>query len=321
MEMRHEHQDGAPGSKRMMRPAWRGLPLCALGALLAIGCATEDGDWAKAQASGTVEAYETFLGARPSSRYAEQAVDKIWDLTANNRGSKIADFEAFLARHGSSPRAQAALEQVWQLTTKDNTIQGLEAFLGRHPSSAHAQEAVGAIWLLTASSNTLDGYDAFAAKHARDPLAEKAKAASQQLWAASKPAKPDCPLTSELRVDVSWEPMQQAQSYVLYWSSSSSNQRNRKSAEATTGTAFTHTSRVGEYGARLPMFYRVAAVRNGAESGLSDACVARLLSDNDGTRCQICGQKSIGYCHLREIYVCENHNTFTADSGTNWQCP
>jgi hypothetical protein len=288
MQTRNEHENSTPSSTGKMRPARRFLPLCALALLLSVGCATEDGDWAKAQASGTVEAYEAFLGARPTSRYAQQAVDKIWEVTNSSRGSKVGDFETFLARHASS---------------------------------AHAQDAVGAIWLLTVKDNTLGGYEAFAAKHSNDPLAEKAKAAAAKLWAASRPPKPECTLTSDMKVDVSWQPMQQAQSYSLYWSGSNSPQRNRKTSKTTSGTAFTHTARVGEYGARLPMFYRVAAVRNGAESGLSDACVARLLSDHDGTRCQICGQKSVGYCHLREIYVCDNHNTFTSDNGTNWRCP
>jgi hypothetical protein len=282
--------DGGRVKGRQVTGSWSGaLPLCCIFAMaLALGCATEEGDWQRAQATGTVESYEAFLSARPGSRYAGQAVDGIWRVIDNNQASTISDFEGFLARHRSSSHASVALDRIWTLTT---------------------------------IKHTMTAYEAYAAKHASDPRAEDARAAAAKLWAVASPPKPDCALTSALKVDVSWKKMPLAQSYVLYWSTSHRGQRNHKRSQATAATAFTHSARVGEYGARLPMFYRVAAVHNGVESGLSDVCVARLLPDHNGTRCQICGKEAIGYCHLREIYVCANHNTFMSDSGTYWQCP
>lgn len=300
---------------------WLLVPMCALAALLTFGCATEDGDWARAQSAGSIEAYEKFLDERPSSRYAQQAVDLVWKLTDRNGGGKAEDYEKFLQRHATSPHKPAALDRIWGLALKDNTKAGYEAFLAHHGTAPHAQEAVHHIWSLTVDENTIAAYEDFSSKHPKDPLVERAREAVRKIWVSTKPTKPDCPLTSELTVDVSWQPVPGAESYVLYWSGSSNFAKTRKQSEATTGTFFNHTAREGEYGAQLPMYYRVAAVKAGGETALSGTCVARLLSDRDGTRCQICGEESVGYCHLREIYVCSTHNTFTSDSGTAWQCP
>lgn len=306
------------------RPAVVGrgcLPICLFTTLLTVGCATEEGDWADAQASASAAGYETFLAKRPDSRHAPQALDEIWVLMDKHGEGRVTDYEAFLTRHPNSTHSQAALDRIWALTAQAGTITAYEGFLERHGATPHAQDAINGIWAETIKLNTIAAYEAFAAKYARDSLAEKAKAAVGKLWTSLRPAMLECVLTSELSVDVSWQPTQGADSYVLYWSPTPSFRKDKKRSEAVESTGFTHTARVGEYGAQLPMYYRVAAVKNGMESALSDASVAKLLPDNDGTRCQICGGKAIGYCHLREIHVCDAHNAFTADDGTNWQCP
>jgi hypothetical protein len=38
------------------------------------------------------------------------------------------------------------------------------------------------------------------------------------------------------------------------------------------------------------------------------------------TKCKICGARAIGYCHMRNINVCETHRYFT-QGGTHWRCP
>jgi hypothetical protein len=140
-----------------------------------------------------------------------------------------------------------------------------------------------------------------------------------------KPATPECALTTDVKAHVQWQAMKDAQSYVLYWSPDSSFEAEPTTSTAkklkTKQTSATHVVRVGEYGAQLPMYYRVAGVRNGVESELSDVCVARLLDSEHGTRCQICGEKAVGHCHLRDIYVCARHSTFTSDTGSHWRCP
>jgi hypothetical protein len=37
-------------------------------------------------------------------------------------------------------------------------------------------------------------------------------------------------------------------------------------------------------------------------------------------KCKICGGRAIGYCHMRNINVCETHRYFT-QGGTHWRCP
>ena len=36
--------------------------------------------------------------------------------------------------------------------------------------------------------------------------------------------------------------------------------------------------------------------------------------------CEYCGRDSVGYCHMRNKYVCDDHRYFTRD-GINWKCP
>jgi hypothetical protein len=37
-------------------------------------------------------------------------------------------------------------------------------------------------------------------------------------------------------------------------------------------------------------------------------------------KCAICGEPAVGWCHMRNIHVCERHRYFTRD-GQNWRCP
>ena len=72
---------------------------------------------------------------------------------------------------------------------------------------------------------------------------------------------------------------------------------------------------------QFPMYYRLVLVRGEVESQPSKPCEVALLPSHGGDRCQICGKKSIGYCHNRQIYVCSAHNIYTARDGTRWRCP
>jgi hypothetical protein len=159
----------------------------------------------------------------------------------------------------------------------------------------------------------------------RQLFAEQPKDSKAKGWPSTKPETPVCSLTSELKSEIRWKSMKGAQSYVLYWSTDSSFETEPVKAKANKLTlkrlSAEHVVRIGEYGARLPVYYRIAGVKSGVESELSDTCVVRLLSSQNGTRCQICGEKAVGHCHLRDIYVCSGHTVFTSDSGSRWRCP
>jgi hypothetical protein len=37
--------------------------------------------------------------------------------------------------------------------------------------------------------------------------------------------------------------------------------------------------------------------------------------------CEYCGGPAVGYCNIRNKYVCENHRYFTDSDGNSWKCP
>ncbi|MCL5037772.1 MAG: fibronectin type III domain-containing protein [Chloroflexi bacterium] len=122
-------------------------------------------------------------------------------------------------------------------------------------------------------------------------------------------------LNSNLSVDISWSSVPDAQSYKIYRSSDRSGSFNKANSETTEGTG------IKEWPEEFPTYYRVTAVKGALESKPAKLVKAELLSSQGGTRCQICGSESIGYCHMRDIYVCSSHNIFTSKDGTDWRCP
>jgi hypothetical protein len=194
----------------------------------------------------------------------------------------------FISNHSNSPFSQKALEEVWRLTKEKNTISAYEYFLNNHSSSSYSSLAKNNI---------------------------------KSIWTSLVPPKPRFELRSNMTVNLDWAEVAGAQEYVVYWSSSQNFRKSKANSETTQSTSFNSKLRDGEYGAKLPMYYRITALRDSIESKLSEACLAKLFPNKDGKFCEICGDKSIGYCHLRVIYVCEQHNTFTSDDGTGWQCP
>ena len=48
---------------------------------------------------------------------------------------------------------------------------------------------------------------------------------------------------------------------------------------------------------------------------------AKPASSETYRKCAYCGNKAVGYCHIRHKRVCEQHRYFTDSSGTHWRCP
>ena len=176
-------------------------------------------------------------------------------------------------------------------------------------------------WEEAKNANTPAGYLAFSRLHAGDSHAAEAREKAHALWAEVVPEAPGCRLRTNVTVDVSWARTQGADGYRLEWSPKERFPKAGLGSEELRGQSFNHKARRGQYGAKLPMYYRVIATMDGIASQPSKPCLAKLLPSHGGKDCQICGAHAVGFCHLRQIYVCGSHDTFTDDGGTNWRCP
>lgn len=262
------------------------LFLLILCACVLSSCSGEKKAWQAAQQSGTIEMYEQFIQKYPKSEHGEKA-----------------------------------LEEIWKLTRMTNTMDGYVHLTQSFPGTSFYDQAVEQIWQLVKSENTRKAYSNFLDWYPNTSFAASARTAIKTLWAASKPPKPACKITSEMTVDLEWNEVEGADFYILYWAQQPAIRKGRQNSDTTRYNSIDHKSRIGEYGIRLPMYYRITAVDDSVESQMSDACLAKLYPDQGGKFCQICGEKAVGYCHLRDVYVCASDNTFVSDSGTHWRCP
>jgi hypothetical protein len=160
------------------------------------------------------------------------------------------------------------------------------------------------------------------AREARAREAQTGTTQSEQNWSFTVPKPPSCELQSNLTVDLSWATVPGADSYVVYWSQQRNFDKKKTSSTTSRAAFFNHKERQTENRNKLPMYYRIAAVKDRVESQPSEACLAQLFSSNGGKVCQIDGKEpSVGMCHLRNAHVCSGHNVFTADQGGRYRCP
>jgi len=159
------------------------------------------------------------------------------------------------------------------------------------------------------------------ASQSQQGAGQSAPTRKEQKWESVVPEKPGCELQSNLSTDMRWKAVPGANEYLVYWSQQPNFEKKKADSRSTRSTFMNHKERQGQYGARLPMYYRIAALKGGAESKLSDACLVDLLESNGGRVCQICGNGAIGYCSKRQIHVCSGHRVFTDDHGSSWRCP
>jgi len=310
------------------------------------GCGFEQRDWKAAQQAGTVEGYEAFLAKRPKSQHAEAAIGEVWKLMFEQ--GTVEACESFLEKHPDSALADTALKECWRLTVEQQSLDACETFLGKHAGSPLAATALATIWQLTGKTTTIAPYETFLQRHPDPPYGEKALAGIWKLTAAKKsiqacreflwkhpdsslgkvveqeiarlftqvtPAPPACTLNSNLSVSLNWDEVAGAEAYKVYWSRGSSGTRGAASMKTSATSIEEH------WPGRLPVYYRVVAIRGSATSKPSKPCRAAVLSSQGGRRCQICGAASAGYCHQRDIYVCSEDSYYTSREGTSWRCP
>ena len=159
------------------------------------------------------------------------------------------------------------------------------------------------------------------ASQSQQGAGQSAPTQQEQKWESVVPEKPGCELQSNLSTDLRWKAVPGADEYLVYWSQQRDFEKKKANSRSTRSTFMNHVERQGTYGARLPMYYRVTALKDGVESKLSDACLVQILSSNGGRVCQLCGNEAIGYCSKRGVHVCSGHNAFTDDHGSRWRCP
>lgn len=141
------------------------------------------------------------------------------------------------------------------------------------------------------------------------------KGARETLFRSVVPKDVASEIRSNLSVQVNWTAVPGAQSYRVYWLQGSRGSLDRANSETTEGTS------LDNWPDGFPVHYRVTAIRDNWESDPSTPHKVALRSHEGGTKCQICGSPSIGYCSMRQIYVCDGHHTFTARGGGGWVCP
>jgi hypothetical protein len=224
-------------------------------------------------------------------------------------------YEDFLAKYNDHIYREMAIQKIWELTTKENVKSSYDDFLIKYPESVPAKQAIDSVWAFTVRENTIQAYQDFIVNHADPDFRSRAEAKINRLYTAYVPTGLSCQLTSSLDVNISFDYIPGTDSYKLYWSYS----KNGPVKESDSYTI--QTNALDHWPDHFPIYYRVMATKGDLKTRLSDPCKVALLPDKDGTACQICGDEAIGYCHLREIYVCSAHNIFTDKEGNDWQCP
>jgi len=138
----------------------RGMAILTVVVLLA--CSSSESDWKKADAQGTVAAYQAFLKDHPNNAHADQARDRIHALED---------------------------EQAWADAQKTNTLESFQTYLQNQPKGVHSAEAHdriatlerSAAWRVAQASATPTVLQEFLQKYPQGPEADQARAQLQTL--------------------------------------------------------------------------------------------------------------------------------------------
>lgn len=249
------------------------------------GCNTENRQWEEAQKKSSIEGYEAFYFQNPNSEFSQKAIEEIWNLLIKKDSLDL--FENFMNKHPDSKYSEKAMDEIWGIYKKQNTIKGYETFINDHPKTKYLEEAKNSI---------------------------------KTIWITIKPFQPSVRLKPDLSFELFWVSVPDADSYKVYWSGQKDFTKNSKNSKSTDYLSLEMDNK-SNYGDRLNMYYKISAVKDGYESLLSEVVFAKLLPSKSGKNCQICGASSIGYCHLRDIYVCSDDQKFYTTDGSYMQCP
>lgn len=120
------------------------------------GCDRSERDWERASTTNTVAAYEEYLHRHPESKFSNEAMSRLEELSrpADWRKAQAANtipaYEEFLRKHPQgeyADQARSALNELhlprdWETARYLNTIEAYEEFLERHPKSEHSEEVL-----------------------------------------------------------------------------------------------------------------------------------------------------------------------------------
>jgi hypothetical protein len=212
----------------------------------------------------------------------------------------------------------------WEKAKVENTIHSYDRFINKYPDSKYTDTANLELkrlveaqdWEKALAENTINSYDRIIKQYPGSKYSDMAETEANRLFREVIPEKPTCELNSNLSVDISWPSVTGAQHYLIYYSNYKNALLSKINKPDTTTNEF-----MSYWPDEFPVYYIITAVRGNVVSRPSDYCKVDLLSSQNGTKCQICGENAIGYCHNRSIYVCAVHNTYTSREGTNWRCP
>lgn len=145
---------------KIVRPMW----LLMVAALLA--CSSQEADWKKADAQGTVTGYQKFLTDHPTSAHAEQARGRMQALqdehawTEAKNTSTAYSYKQYLDTQPNGIHAADAHDRItgleraaaWKVAQADGKATALQEFLQKYPQGAEADEARAQLQKLNAAS-------------------------------------------------------------------------------------------------------------------------------------------------------------------------
>jgi hypothetical protein len=313
--------------------------------ILIFGCDSVQNNWKDALDQNTISAYEYFIKQNPTSIYVDSAINKIWHLA--ELANTIEVYERCLAKYDT--HYYLALSRIWNLTKAKHTLRGYDEFLNKYPNSSFSEEAITLIWDIIRQASNLKSYEYFIKKYPNSPCYEQALKASwlivkedksigglesfitafpdseyavlakeeiKNVFSSTIPRKPSATINSNLSVAITISTLAGADSYKLYWTKSLKERISESQSLIPNSSNYSL-----HWPDDFPVYYYVVALKDGVKSKISSPFTANLKSSNNGKKCQLCGETSIGYCSDRRIYVCKSHNVYTKRSGGRVRCP
>jgi outer membrane protein assembly factor BamD (BamD/ComL family) len=128
---------------------------CALLAALLAACGSVQKDWDRANATGTVAAYQEFMQHHPSDAHAQEARSRIGALEDAQAwgAAQMADtaeaYQQYLQSQPSGAHVQEARDKIvaleeaaaWKLAQADGSAAALQGFLTKYPQGADSDQA------------------------------------------------------------------------------------------------------------------------------------------------------------------------------------
>ena len=262
--------------------------------------------WAQASSSDTMEAYKRYLRLHTDGKHVVEAENKLellhWkEAVASNT---VQGLDRYLQRYNNGIFADEALNKrellFWREAAEQNTILALNDYIDTYSDGQFVQEANDKIALLrddkapyeaAIRGGTEFSLNQFLIKY---PGHKKEKEMTRVLaeWQKSKAQDTAAGYRTFIR------------KYKKYASMADDNIRRKISTAACQD--------------KKRIFNDIRGVLS---KTLKNELMAAYGGCINATHfCATCGEPAVGWCHMRNIYVCEKHRYFT-QGGVHWRCP